>query len=231
MLDLISEWKFDEGSGTSTIDSWQTRTGTLTSPTWKTGANCVYEDCLQFDTDDYVSASGVSLTGDYSVEGWVKMDAAAGGADRVLVSLGSTSTGFPKFLVTYNTTKRPLIYLLSGNYKYGTTDCADGKWHHWYFSVTGSASADIANARIYVDGKEDSYPNTSTGAIAPTLPTGSLYIGTGINSTVDNVRIYDTVLSSSQIKKQYYIGLNKLLISGGITSREYAQRIEEMASY
>jgi prepilin-type N-terminal cleavage/methylation domain-containing protein len=230
MMDLVSEWKFDEGSGTTTTDNWQAKTGTLASPTWKTGTDCVYDDCLQFNTSDHVSATGISLTGDYGVEGWVKMGTAAGGADRILISFGSTSTGFPKFLTVYSTTKKPLIYLINSNYRYGSTDCADGKWHHWYFSVAGSAAADITNAKIYIDGKEETYGSTAS-TLAPAVPTGNLFIGTGINSTVDNVRIYDTILSSSQIEKQYYIGLNKLLAGGSLTKEEYVQRIGEMANY
>jgi len=153
MLNLVSEWKFDEGTGTSTFDNWQVKTGTISGSIWKTETSCVYKNCLQFDTDDYVSASGVSLSGDYSLEGWVKMETAAGGADRILVSLGSTSSGYPKFLVAYSTTKKPLIYLLNTNYRYGSTDCADGKWHHWYFGVVGGAINDITSAKIYIDGK------------------------------------------------------------------------------
>jgi prepilin-type N-terminal cleavage/methylation domain-containing protein len=231
MASLVTEWKMDEGSGSSTVDLWSKNTATLVGathlPVWKTGTDCVYSNCLQFDgTEDYVSGLA-SISGDYSAEGWVKMATGSGGSSRNLISFGSAVGDYPKLQVVYSTTVKPLVYLSSGNYKYGSFNCADGKWHHWYFVITGTANSDINNAKIYIDGKEDTYGSISVGA--PALPTGNAYIGYLINSTVDNVRVYDTILSASQIKKQYYFGLNRILTSGGMTKEEYLSRINELA--
>lgn len=42
---------------------------------------------------------------------------------------------------------------------------------------------------------------------------------------MDDVRIYNVAMSTSQIKEQYYSGLNSLLASGNINKEEYKQRL------
>jgi hypothetical protein len=42
---------------------------------------------------------------------------------------------------------------------------------------------------------------------------------------LDDIRIYNTVLSSSQIKRNYIAGLNKLLASEKISKIDYNKRI------
>ena len=227
MLDLVQEWKFDEGAGPTTIDYWNNTTGTLVGtnhpPTWKT--DCVYGGCIQFDSsEDYVTTT-VNISGDYSLEAWVKMDATAGGATRVLAVF---SANYPRFNISHGATNRNLLYLNSANYKYGTTNCADGKWHHVYFTVVGTLAADIAKDKIYIDGKEETYGSTSS-TLDPIPPTTTLTIGNYSYSTIDNVRVYDTVISAYQIKENYYLGLNNLLKNGGISKEEYDNRINQLA--
>jgi hypothetical protein len=46
----------------------------------------------------------------------------------------------------------------------------------------------------------------------------------------DDVRIYNAVIPISQIKEQYYAGLNKLLANGAITKDEYLLRAKELVA-
>ena len=46
-----------------------------------------------------------------------------------------------------------------------------------------------------------------------------------IDGLMDEVRIYNAAMPTSQIKEQYYVGLNGLLFSGQINAREYSERI------
>jgi len=48
-------------------------------------------------------------------------------------------------------------------------------------------------------------------------------------SDVDDVRIYNTSLSTSQIKQEYVAGLNSLLANGSILKEEYSEKIAELA--
>ncbi|MCK9446575.1 prepilin-type N-terminal cleavage/methylation domain-containing protein [bacterium] len=228
MLSLVSEWKFDEGSGTTTVDSWNNNIGTLVGashlPIWKTEADCVYKNCIQFDSsEDYINGASPSISGDYSIEAWAKMDSAAGGSTRTLIAWYSG----PRFNITHGATNKPLIYLNTANYRYGSTNYADGKWHHWYFVIIGSARTDILSAKIYIDGKEDAY-GISSSSVDPLYPSSTLAIGTYAYSLIDNLRIYDSIISTSQIKENYYLGLNKMLNNGIIDEEEYISRINNL---
>jgi hypothetical protein len=46
---------------------------------------------------------------------------------------------------------------------------------------------------------------------------------------LDDVKIYNAAIPISQVKEQYYAGLNNLLANGGITSEKYQNRIGELA--
>ena len=44
---------------------------------------------------------------------------------------------------------------------------------------------------------------------------------------MDEVRIYNTAISTAEIKQQYYAGLKSLLAKNQITEEEYQQKISE----
>jgi hypothetical protein len=46
---------------------------------------------------------------------------------------------------------------------------------------------------------------------------------------MDEIRVYNAVLPTSQIKEQYYSGLNNLLANGAINQQQYAERISPLA--
>jgi hypothetical protein len=46
-----------------------------------------------------------------------------------------------------------------------------------------------------------------------------------VNGLVDEVRIYETALTSAQIEAQYYAGLHKLLSKGLMSEEEYQERL------
>ena len=47
----------------------------------------------------------------------------------------------------------------------------------------------------------------------------------------DEVRIYNAIMPTSQIKQQYYAGLQQLLVNKEINGGEYDQRIAELENY
>jgi prepilin-type N-terminal cleavage/methylation domain-containing protein len=83
LINLVSEWKLNEGSGQIASDSWKENHGTLGStsgidvndPTWKTSEECVSYDCLSFDGSfDYVNFGNGegSSPSSITVEAWFK---------------------------------------------------------------------------------------------------------------------------------------------------------------
>ena len=72
--DLVANWRFDEGSGTTAVDiSGNGHNGTINgTPNWVVGMS---GSALEFDGDDYVDIdSGVAELGaaNYTIAAWVK---------------------------------------------------------------------------------------------------------------------------------------------------------------
>lgn len=49
------------------------------------------------------------------------------------------------------------------------------------------------------------------------------------NGLIDDVRIYNAAISSSEIKQKYIAGLDSLLSNGSISREEYNNRVSELA--
>ncbi len=104
------------------------------------------------------------------------------------------------------------------------------QWYHVAYSWDGSFM------NIYINGSLDlSTPCTGLVNTTPYIPTNLLgsYTGTGsyFIGFMDDVRIYDAALSSSQIKQNYIAGLNSMLAKGNMSKREYNKRIESLGFY
>ncbi len=71
---MVSNWKFDEGSGTTAIDSVGTNYGTIYGATWVDG---ICGSGLSFDgVDDYIALSEISGSAynDFTIAVWFKTD-------------------------------------------------------------------------------------------------------------------------------------------------------------
>ncbi len=213
---LTGWWRFNGESGENStfFRDWSSRgnNGTCSGSTCPLSSSGKFGQGLSFDgVNDHISAgSNVTLTAPYSIEGWVKIPANSGGARKDLISLSSAAGGFPIFSPDYAHTNRPLIYLNTSTYRYGSTNLADNKWHHIVFIVMGTNAADIFNAKIYVDGNEEVYGSTSSVRL-PAAPSGKAWIGTNsFNGSLDEVRIQNRSLSSEEIRASYDAGVYRL---------------------
>jgi prepilin-type N-terminal cleavage/methylation domain-containing protein len=243
MLNLISEWKFDELStavqGSTIRDSWSGGNNCTLSTNsdgldkLRTGAYCVSGKCLSFDgTDDYANCgtgSNLNLTSSGTVSLWAYFTSASFASARedffsrdekeIIVSIGNTPSNRQIF-VWYANSSTPTWQACSTS----INTLSDNQW------VNIVATIDVPNNvfKIYLNGTEKASCATS----------GNIYSGTGnytiasqgtsryFNGLMDDVRIYGAAIPTSQIKEQYYAGLNKLLISGGISQSEYAERMK-----
>lgn len=165
---------------------------------------------LSFDgADDYINAgTAASLTSDlnaFSVEAWVKYD----GSGNFAPIIGfSTNYYHGLFLKYTGGSTHPMIILNSSNYKYFYEGSLwDGAWHHVVFVVTGNSQADISDSKFYVDGISMASPGGSAG----NAPQAKSYVNIGrasgsnyyLKSFLDEVRIYNRVLSAEEIKQHY----------------------------
>ncbi len=236
---LVSEWKFDgttaDGSpatNNDVLDTWNyTNNGDVGThqPTVKTGSNCVSGSCLQFDgSNDYVdlgTSSTLQPTAAITIATWAKYISGEGhiisnpaniGGDYYDYELSLTSTTAGFRLRTSNV-------VLSERITKGATASV---WHHIVGTYDGS------NMIIYVDGvpgtpyakigdiQYNSYTKIVVGSWSPTQEF--------FNGSIDDIRIYNVAIPTSQIKEQYYAGLTRLLSSGSITKEEYEARIKDI---
>jgi prepilin-type N-terminal cleavage/methylation domain-containing protein len=255
LMNLVSEWKFDgitsDGSSAvadDVLDTWsKINNGTVsaTPPTVKTGTNCVNGSCLQFNGSanyvDFGSDSSLSMgAGDATVSFWVEFDNATAPRSEILVECGARvgTSGYPGYrLFRYigtsqlygafadGTTARVNDYLSTSGTLVAST---------WYNVVVVFTRASVAQA--YINGvKQTGYSLNISGQPGNISNYESFKIGSDSSSStrlagkMDEVRIYNAAMATSQIKEQYYVGLNKLLVNGGITKKEYLFSVNEMA--
>jgi prepilin-type N-terminal cleavage/methylation domain-containing protein len=246
MLNLVSEWKFDEGTGSTTADSWsRVNNGTLIGathlPVWKSGSDCIRGSCLQFDgTEDYINCgndSSLNTTEAVTLEIWAKYvgnHSSSGDYDQFFMVREYGYRGAYLFGFYSN---KPYLYAshdgsawtwtLSQNKVYGSL--GDMNWHHYVATINKDTGA-----RLYVDGTV--VDSSSTTGTIKSEPSATLYVGRRsplfFQGYLDEARLYNFSVPSSQIKEQYYSGLNNLLINGNISKEEYLNRINDYtASY
>ncbi|MDD5555573.1 MAG: LamG domain-containing protein [Candidatus Paceibacterota bacterium] len=238
MLNLVSEWRMDDASGTTAQDHWGANPGTwfgagggtYTSPSWRTASECVSGGCLAFDgTDDYVNCgSGASLNiiGPLTISVWVKPSLLAGDNRRVAgkgttdsYEIGLDNNGYPRFDVDFATSGLQSII--------GTTAISLNSWHH----IVGTYNS--STMKLYYDGAVTGTPVSMSESI--TVSSTDFLIGKRsshnddwFNGLIDDVRIYNAAIPISQIQQNYYLGLNKLLFNEGVAFEEFNQRLAEL---
>ncbi|MFK7806645.1 MAG: SdrD B-like domain-containing protein [Saprospiraceae bacterium] len=203
---IVAQWNFEEGSGTTTTDaSGNNLTGTLLNgPSWASGRTG--NGALQFDgTDDLVTAPDLSRLGNsFAVSFWaltnpmvtasnVYVCQSNGGGDFIgewFVVM--SSTGGIQF--TYNNSGTQIN--VPSNYFVD-----DGNWHHITVNYDGST------IYFYVDGVVVNSQALSVnisgtepleyilGNNLPTITTNHL------NGVLDQVTIYDGHLSAEEINR------------------------------
>jgi prepilin-type N-terminal cleavage/methylation domain-containing protein len=243
MSNLVSEWKFD-GSGLNDGDN---ATTAYTQDTWgggnncaisgtpkvKAGSNCINNSCIQFNgsTSDYLSCttgSNLSLSDSISLEFWTKITAAptedyafiVGKAYDYFVMLGTASATALYFCI-YDTSNTKICAGTCPNLGYNS-------WHHVVATFDKALSSQ--RLKLFIDGGLSRFSDGNGMAIRKASNT--LYMGYTngyFNGLIDGVRIYNAALPTSQIKEQYYAGLNNLLISNQITNEEYLSKINDIA--
>lgn len=188
----IVHWKLNEASGTSVLDSsGNSNNATLTNgPTWTTGK---YSGGVNFDgVDDYILGTNTSRLqlSRGTIAAWIKTNN-AGSAYRGIVTKQSA---YGLFLYDNALT---LYDWGTGSARNTGINLANGAWHH----VAATFQSGVTNGTIiYIDG----VPRMTT-TMTISNQTQNVNVGSGggaiqiFNGTIDEVKIYNYVLTSSQI--------------------------------
>jgi prepilin-type N-terminal cleavage/methylation domain-containing protein len=247
---LVSEWRFDsttsDGSTATTtdvLDTWGTSNGTPSSqPIVKTGSSCVSGSCLQFDgADDYIDfgkSPSLSMgTGDATVSLWVKFDNASSSQSETLIRCGGGDTADSGYwIMRYVGTSQLFCYFTDGTGLRLSANLSPSEFlksNIWYNIVITFDRDNVAQA--YINGsKQIGYSMDISAQKGAVQNAQSFRIGawaatnSRLSGKMDEIRVYNAIMPTSQIKQQYFAGLQQLLANGEITRKEYDQRIADL---
>jgi hypothetical protein len=222
---VVSWWKFDEGSGTTAYDSAGGNNGTLVNgPTWTTGQ---INGALDFDaTNDYVTLGSPGSLDDLPLDdmtvcAWIYDEDAAASTLGTIYGCYANNNGWAFRTFSNASGDRSLNFEVphsGGTYnKWAKYRSADGTisqitWHH----VAAVWDVDTKTAKLYIDGVETSYQTTQPGDgpynsdASRNKEIGRIpHVGGAqyFDGTIDDVRIYDKALSAGDIWQLYQSGL------------------------
>lgn len=201
----LSHWRFDTATGTTAPDSTGTRTGTLTNgATWTTGrsGNAVALDGV----NDYVALPTFDVTGSrLTIAAWLRNGSFPSGVSQRFVSKASGTAASSTYWMLAQTTSggaARLQFRLRTGSSTTTLTATSGTLpvNTWYHAV---ATYDGATMRLYLNGVEVG-ATAKTGTLATSTsvpvsigrsPEGSNYM----TGAIDDVRLYDRALTTSQI--------------------------------
>ncbi len=217
---LAGYWKLDDGSGTSAADaSTNGNTGTLTNgPTWTTGqiGGAVSfdgsNDCIDVGTTSQFQFANTSFT----VTGWFKSGPSDTGG--VFMAQGGAIGVGGWYVGLQPSTAGQLVGTIKNtdsqqSSKVQTTGgMNDNQWHHFAVIITTNTSTYTGNnIVIYADGTArpvTSNSDSTSGGYQ--IPSVSAKIGTRNNcsdtffkGSLDEVRVYNRVLSSDEVSNLY----------------------------
>jgi filamentous hemagglutinin family protein len=207
---LVAYYALNDGSGTSATDSsGNGNTGTLTNgPTWSSTVAPTPQAnsySLSLDgTNDYVSTSYTSnLDRNMTVSVWFKTSNASSGYPT-LVSKSSNGGG-DGWLIGFksNTGQFGITAPSVAAIAYGATNLADGTWHNGVVTISSGATATYT---VYIDGTQ-----VAQGTSSSAVDSGyHLTIGADqqgalgyFNGLVDDVRVFNNVLSANDVAELY----------------------------
>ena len=237
LLNLVSEWTFDEGNAE---DSWGNNDGTVSGATYvqKSENRCVYGGCYSFDgIDDYIEVANSTTLGknysSFTLSVWAKLNDEASvtvdGSYILQKNINNQMGAYEPIAIHYNNSKVLTLAAYSGTsiIRAQVVNPLGTEWHHILGDWDGQ------KIKLYFDGSLISTATMTSFANS----TGYLTIGNSrysptyrpFKGLIDDVRIYEGALTTSQIKQEYIAGLNSLLANNNISKEEYDQRIESLA--
>jgi hypothetical protein len=216
--DLVGEWHFDEGTGTTTADSsGYGNTGNLNGNyTWNSSGKFLYGIKLYGNATDFVSiadSDNLDLGGNYTLEAWVNFDDfykgscegntivgkgldGLGGWYAIGAHTNSCSGVNPNHYFHTQVRTTTTVYTVNAF----EVNISKGTWYHVVGSWNGT------HLRIYVNGTlRNTSASETTGTLTPNA--FNLFIGRmnntnfpyPFNGTIDQVRVYNRTLSDAEV--------------------------------
>ncbi len=218
---LLGHWKLDESSGTIADDSGSSdNEGTLknfpSSPDpspWESDGHI--DGALRFDgTDDYVITGYKGIPGRQArtCAAWIRTPCASSASEMDILYWGENNSG-ERWRISLDPASNEAylkVDVLDGH-KIGTTNVADGQWHHVAVTWENDGTPDITDAKLYVDGVLETVPsdlnhniNTSTSTDADDVSIGKSVEEEYFKGLIDDVQIYGRALDGLEVSELAY---------------------------
>jgi hypothetical protein len=213
---LVAHWKFDEGTGTTAADSTSNGIdGTLTNgPTWVAGVD---GGAIELDgVDDYINLGTTSLLNistDITISLWLKPDTAGElySPDRYADIYARESAGGDG--IVFETANgggiSNAILVWSNNMWVMPSDndtLTFGNWQHIVVTVDNGTVTFYSNG-IAVGGGTGWDLDPAGASVAATIGANNNGPAEHVDGTIDEMRIYDRVLSVGEVSELYIAGV------------------------
>lgn len=221
--DLVGWWDFEEGAGPTTADkSVGGHTGTLGSgATWSTTEFAPVSTgstaSIAFDGTDFANvimngykAEEVGGTNARTLAAWIKSGPGITplGSNMGIFAYGANTAG-RKFNFRTQQNDGPIDgnirVEVNGGYIIGSTVVIDGEWHHVAMTWENDGTPDVLDVLLYVDGQLEAIsasldePIDTNTAGGIDLSISDDHSNREWNGWLDDIRIYDEVLSPAAI--------------------------------
>jgi hypothetical protein len=211
---MVDYWKFDEGSGTTAIDSIGSNNGIINGGTWTTdsiaGGSAI---SLVNNNVDFGNSDSLKYLNVMTIEAWVKLNSC--GPETAVISRksrGDRPGGWAFQIDRCN----PEVWAWDTGWEHTASGggISTGEWHHVAWVHDSSTST------LYVDGVQ-SGDSAELGTILPndfTMYTGAILSEPGgpyFNGNIDEVAVYNLALSATEIQTHY---------QNSLQGKEYCER-------
>jgi len=203
---LVGHWTMSQDSLKSpTIIADKTpygNDGTIYGATFVADRKGKANKAMSFDgSDDYIDCGNdesLDLTGDFSIELWIKSSSTIAGT---LFNKNYISDGYFLTYLNFPDTGKVAFYAGSGDVELDSVESNlnNNTWRHLVFQVDGTTQ------KIYIDGTLDNSREKVSGEAEDT----NFFIGSRggtwrfFNGLIDDVHIYNRALSVEEIKLLY----------------------------
>ena len=224
---LVAHWKLDEESGTTAYDSASDNDGTVSGdPNWAPNGGQI-DGAMEFDGDgDYVRTTYEDTPSEYTIALWYKLNEDFDTSipppnTKTMVSkTGDEEEDVRAWVIAFAPQGLNMLNTIShGNHNYVAYDPGIFYKEQWHYVVATGTSTE---GKIYFDGelKNITYANFFNGTWDDTVPfdIARPYLGTPaerfFDGAIDDVRIYNKVLTAVEIRQLYGTELVSLEIVG-----------------
>jgi len=197
----VSRYTFNNAdtSGGTAIDSWGNNDATINGAT--TGVSGELGEAYDFDgTNDYVDTPVSPISGGMSISVWANASSSQNGGFTAIISNREESGAGAQTEIDFNPSISEMVGYLGGTEVAAHTLITD-QWVHHCLTWDGST------AEYYVDGS-----SVGTASVGSVVTSRDFDIGrrpagdNNIVATIDDPRIYDKGLSSTEVSNLYNTG-------------------------